>query len=108
MEVWKIIIPIVVFILCPLGIWYVTKLKLKEIREKLYIYPENGHHYLPLFICRMKCPVSGQWFDALIYQDYDTKHLYVRERKDFFDKFVKLVDWEKDGSNDKQGVSEPH
>jgi hypothetical protein len=28
--------------------------------------------------------------------------------KDFFDKFVKLVDWEKDGSNDKQGVSEPH
>lgn len=49
------------FILCPLGIWYATKLKLKEIR-----------------------------------------------RKDFFDKFVKLVDWEKDGSNDKQGVSEPH
>lgn len=76
MEVWKIIIPIVVFILCPLGIWYATKLKLKEIREKLYIYPKNGHHYLPLFICRIK--------------------------------FVKLVDWEKDGSNDKQGVSEPH
>lgn len=42
MEVWKIIIPIVVFILCPLGIWYATKLKLKEIREKLYIYPKNG------------------------------------------------------------------
>lgn len=40
MEVWKIIIPIVVFILCPLGIWYATKLKLKEIREKLYIYPK--------------------------------------------------------------------
>lgn len=55
MEVWKIIIPIVVFILCPLGIWYATKLKLKEIREKLYIYPKNGHHYLPLFICRMIC-----------------------------------------------------
>ena len=108
MEVWKIIIPIVVFILCPLGIWYATKLKLKEIREKLYIYPKDGHHYLPLFICRMKCPVSGQWFDALIYQDYDTKYLYVRERKDFFDKFVKLVDWEKDGSNNKQGISEPH
>ena len=22
------------------------------------------------------------------------KHLYVRDRKDFFDKFVKLLDWE--------------
>lgn len=98
MEVWKIIIPIVVFILCPLGIWYATKLKLKEIREKLYIYPKN--EYLPLFRCRLKCPASGQWFDALIYQDYDSKHLYVREKKDFFDKFVKLIDW-KDG--DKSG-----
>ena len=92
MEVWKIIIPIVVFILCPLG--YATKLKLKEIREKLYIYPKNGHQYLPLFRCRLKCPASGQWFDALIYQDYDSKYLYVREKKDFFDKFVKLIDWE--------------
>lgn len=100
MEVWKIIIPIVVFILCPLGIWYATKLKLKEIREKLYIYPKNGHQYLPLFRCRLKCPASEQWFDALIYQDYDSKYLYVREKKDFFDKFVKLIDW-KDG--DKSG-----
>lgn len=59
----------------------------------------------------MKCPISGQWLDALIYQDYGTRHLYVRERKDFFDKFdkfVKLVDWEKGGSNNKQGVSGPH
>lgn len=55
---------------------------------------KNGHHYLPLFRCRMKCPATGEWFDALIYQDYNTKHLYVRDRKDFFDKFVKLLDWE--------------
>lgn len=48
----------------------------------------------------MKCPTTGQWFDALIYQDYDSKYLYVREKKDFFDKFVKLIDW-KDG--DKSG-----
>lgn len=72
MEVWKIIIP----------------------------YPKNGHQYLPLFRCRLKCPASGQWFDALIYQDYDSKHLYVREKKDFFDKFVKLNDW-KNGKKNK-------
>ena len=100
METWKIIIlivvPTVVLILCSLVIWYATKLRLKEIREKLYIYPKNGHQYLPLFRCRLKCPAFGKWFDALIYQDYDSKHLYVREKKDFFDKFVKLIDWEID------------
>lgn len=80
METWRIVIPIVVLVLCTIGAWYV--------------YPKNGHHYLPLFRCRMKCPATGEWFDALIYQDYNTKHLYVRDRKDFFDKFVKLLDWE--------------
>ena len=49
----------------------------------------------------MKCPATGEWFDALIYQDYNTNHLYIRDRKDFFDKFVKLIDWE-NGTKDKQ------
>lgn len=100
METWKIVIPIVILILCALGSWYVVKLRLEEIREKLYVYPKNGHHYLPLWSCRMKCPTTGQWFDALIYQDYNTKHLYVRDKKDFFDKFVKLKDYE-NGNNGK-------
>ena len=100
METWRIIIPIVIFILCALGSWYVVRLRLKEVREQLYVYPKNGHQYMPLFRCRMKCPASGEWFDALIYQDYNTKHLYVRERKDFLDKFVKLNDWE-NGNKDK-------
>lgn len=99
------IIPIAVFVLCTLGAWYIVKLKVKEIKDSLYVYPENGHQYMPLFRCRLKCPASGQWFDALIYQDYDSKHLYVRERKDFLDKFVKLKDWN-NGNNSRQGVSE--
>lgn len=64
-----------------IGAWYAIKLNGEEIRGKLYVYPKNGHQYMPLFKCRMKCPASGEWFDALIYQDYNTKHLYVRERK---------------------------
>lgn len=100
METWKIIIFIVVFILCALGSWYLVRLRLKEIRDKLYVYPKNGHYYEPLFRCRMKNPTSREWFDAIIYQDYNTKHLYVRERKDFLDKFVKLNDWE-NGNKDK-------
>lgn len=94
METWKIVIPIVVLILCALGSWYVVRLRLKEIKSRLYVYPKNGHYYEPLFRCRMKCPASGEWFDALIYQDYNTKHLYVRDKKDFFDKFVKSTEYE--------------
>lgn len=94
METWRIVIPIVVLVLCTIGAWYVVRLRVKEIRSITFVYPKNGHHYLPLFRCRMKCPATGEWFDALIYQDYNTKHLYVRDRKDFFDKFVKLLDWE--------------
>ena len=105
METWKIIIPIVVFILCALGSWYLVRLRLKEIRNKLYVYPKNDHYYEPLFRCRMKNPTSGEWFDAIIYQDYNTKHLYVRERKDFLDEFIKLKDW-KNGNRSKQGISE--
>lgn len=88
------IIFIAAFVICTLGAWYAVKLKVKEIENSLYVYPKNGHQYLPLFRCRMKCPASGEWFDALIYQDYNTKHLYVRDKKDFFDKFVKLTEYE--------------
>ena len=73
METWRIAIPTVVLVLCIIGAWYVVKLRWEEIRSKMYVYPKNGHHF---------------------YQDYNTKHLYVRDRKDFFDKFVKLLDWE--------------
>lgn len=84
METWRIAIPVVVFILCIIGAWYVIRLRLEEIR-----YPKTGHKYMPLYRCRMK---TGEWLDALIYQGMSK--LYVREHKDFFDKFVKLLDWE--------------
>lgn len=86
--------PVVIFILCIIVAIYVTKLLLQEIRSKTYICPETGHKYMPLCRCRMKNPVSGEWFNALIYQGTNNGELYVREYKDFFDKFVKLLDWE--------------
>lgn len=94
MEAWRIAIPLVMIAIFTIASFYIIKLRLKKIRGKLYVYPKNGHQYMPLFRCRMKCPATGEWFDALIYQDYNTKHLYVRDRKGFFDKFVKLLDWE--------------
>ena len=78
--------------------FYIIKLRLKEIRGKLYVYPKNGHQYMPLYRCRMKNPTSGEWFDAIIYKGVEDEKFYVRERKDFLDKFVKLTDW-KNGSS---------
>lgn len=100
METYRTLVFIAILAVLSIGVWYAIKLKLGEIREELYVYPKNGHQYMPLFRCRMKCPASGEWFDALIYQDYNTKHLYVRDKKDFFDKFVKLKDYE-NGNNGK-------
>lgn len=99
METWRIAIPIVVFILCVIGAWYVIRLRIKEIRSRTYVYPKTGHKYMPLYRCRMKNPVSGEWFNALIYQGVENGELYVREYKDFFDKFVKLLDWENEKVN---------
>lgn len=57
-----------------------------------FIDMETWRIVIPIVVLVL-CTI-GEWFDALIYQDYNTKHLYVRDRKDFFDKFVKLLDWE--------------
>lgn len=107
METWKFIIPIIVLILYAIGGWYIISIRRKEIRDKTFVYPKNGHHYIPLYRCKMKCPASGEWFDAIIYQECNTERLYVRERKDFLDKFVKLNDWE-NGNSNRQGVSEDY
>lgn len=94
MEVWKILVFIAILAVLSIGAWYAIKLKGEELREQLYVYPKTGHKYMPLHRCRMKNPVSGEWFNALIYQGMENSELYVREYKDFFDKFVKLLDWE--------------
>lgn len=93
METWRIVIPVVIFILCAISVWYIIRLRIKETISKTYVYPKTGHKYMPLYRCRMKNPVSGEWYNALIYQGMENGELYVREYKDFFDKFVKLLDW---------------
>lgn len=70
-----------------------TKWLIKDIDKRLYIYPKTEHKYLPIYRCKLKCPSTGEWFDAIIYKGVEDEGYYVRERKDFFDKFVKLNDW---------------
>lgn len=87
-----IIICLVIFLI--IGAWFAFKLLSKELKSKIYIYPKTKHRYLPIYKCKLKCPSTGEWFDAVIYKGIEDEKYYVRERKDFFDKFVKLKDWE--------------
>lgn len=89
------IIVFVCALLIIVGAWVLlVYLRNKEVKEKTYIYPKTGQKYMSLFRCRMKVPSTGEWFDAIIYKGVEDEKFYVRERKDFLDKFVKLNDWE--------------
>ena len=88
---------LVIFLI--IGAWFAIKFMNKGFNSRLYIYPKTEHRYLPIYRCKLKCPSTGEWFDAVIYKGVEDEKYYVRERKDFFDKFVKLNDWENGNKN---------
>lgn len=94
----KVIIFICFVLLLIVGAWYCLKWLREDLDKRLYIYPKTEHIYLPIYRCKLKCPSTGEWFDAIIYEGVEDERYYVRERKEFFDKFVKLKDW-RNGSN---------
>lgn len=93
-----ILIGVILFFI--IGLYLLMKVALKEWKKKVYVYPKTEHLYMPLYRCRILHPTSGEWFDAVIYKGVEDEKFYVRERKDFLDKFVKLKDWE-NGNKDK-------
>jgi len=58
-----------------------------------YYYPKNQHIYQVLWECRMKDSTTGEWKDAVTYsqvlneQGQIGEEKYVREKKDFLNKF---------------------
>ena len=58
-----------------------------------YYYPKNQHIYQVLWECRMKDSATGEWKDAVTYsqvlneQGQIGEEKYVREKKDFLNKF---------------------
>lgn len=96
----RMIILVCLVIFSIIGAWFAIKLLNKELNSRLYIYPKTEHTYLPIYRCKLKCPSTGEWFDAIIYKGVEDEKYYVRERKDFLDKFVKLKDYE-NGNNSK-------
>ena len=95
----KLFIIIGAIILCVL-FYFASKKAIEESEKNIYVYPETGNQYKVIYRCKMKLPIERTWIDAMIYIGLKDGNFYVRERKDFFDKFVKLNDW-KNGIKDK-------
>lgn len=90
-----ILILIVIFACLAWLLYKANKLQKKNI----YVYPKTKNKYLAKGIVKMKDTLSNEWVDAVLYISLKNGNYYVREEKQFFDKFVTLKEWEKqDGS----------
>ena len=65
------------------AIWYI-KDRIHQINHSKYVY--KGHYYTVLQNLKMKNPSTGEWQEAVLYTD--GKGTYVREARDFFNKFL--------------------
>lgn len=69
---------------------------MKEIKEGMIIcfkdLSTKNHEgiYEVVGICEYKNPVSRNWEPSVIYKSQKTNEMYVREMKDFLDKFREL------------------
>lgn len=66
-----------------------------EHRDKTVVgkYSHEGRYEVVSMFARMKHPDTGEWFSAVIYTDCDNaEKLYVRERRDFLNKFKRVKD----------------
>lgn len=92
---------VLVLIVASIGlVWLLYKAN--ELQKKnIYVYPKTKNKYLVKGIVKMKDINSGEWTDAVLYVSMKNGHHYVREKRQFLDKFVTLKDWEKNGNGNK-------
>jgi hypothetical protein len=86
-----IILIMIVIFACLVWLLY----KANELQKKnIYVYPKTKNKYLVKGIVKMKDTLSLEWVDAVLYISLKNGNYYVREEKQFFDKFVTLKEWE--------------
>ena len=73
----------------------------KSQKSQIYVYPKTKDQYLVKGIVKMKDINSGEWTDAVLYVGMKNGHHYVREKRQFLDKFITLKEWEKQDGNSK-------
>ena len=85
---------VLVLIVASIGlVWLLYKAN--ELQKKnIYVYPKTKNKYLVKGIVKMKDINSGEWTDAVLYVSMKNGHHYVREKRQFLDKFVTLKEWE--------------
>ena len=106
MEIWQVFVLTVVVVgtLCS-AIYLAHLINCKE-KERIYVYPKTKNQYYAKGVVKMKDTDSGDWIDAVLYMSLKNGHYYVRDKRQFLDKFVTLEDWEKNGGNDKSSRGE--
>lgn len=92
---------VLVLIVASIGlVWLLYKAN--ELQKKnIYVYPKTKNKYLVKGIVKMKDTLSLGWVDAVLYISLKNGNYYVREEKQFLDKFVTLKEWEKQDGNSK-------
>lgn len=88
---FRIILILIVIFACLAWLLY----KANKLQKKnIYVYPKTKNKYLAKGIVKMKDTLSNEWIDAVLYIGLKDEQYYVRDKRQFFDKFVTLEDWE--------------
>lgn len=95
MEIWKILVVTVVVVIALCGRIYIIHLLSCERKKRTYVYPKTKNQYYAEGIVKMKDMDSGEWIDAVLYMSLKNGYYYVREKRQFLDKFITLKEWEK-------------
>lgn len=67
--------------------WYSDKAQELWRNNLSWFYPKNQHIYAIIEDVKTKNPTTKEWFDAILYTDGNG--IYVRDKKDFINKFKK-------------------
>lgn len=94
MEICKVFIITVIVVIALCGAIYSIYLMNCEQKKNIYVYPKTKNKYLVKGIVKMKDTLSLEWVDAVLYISLKNGNYYVREEKQFFDKFITLKEWE--------------
>lgn len=85
---------ILVLVVASIGLVWLLH-KANELQKKnIYVYPKTKNKYLAKGIVKMKDTLSNEWIDAVLYISLKNEQYYVRDKRQFLDKFVTLEDWE--------------
>ena len=55
------------------------------------VYKYKGHEYVVIGECRMKNPITRIWIDAVMYQRVGGEDTFVREKEEFYNRFIRFI-----------------